>query len=73
MPNEHYQITVKGWLDPCWFEWFEGLTIANLESGETILSGPLVDQAALHSVLAKIRDLNLTLISMYQMQGKGEL
>ena len=61
---EHYAITVKGYLDPCWSEWFEGLAMAYTESGETILSGPVPDQAALHGLLTRIRDLNLTLIAV---------
>ena len=62
--SEHYTIAVKGHLDPCWSEWFEGLTMAYTESGETILSGPVTDQAALHGLLMRIRDLNLTLIAV---------
>jgi len=64
-PN-HYAIRIKGFLDPHW-EWLEGLTVTHLESGETLLSGPIVDQAALHGLLARIRDLNLTLLSVEQI------
>jgi hypothetical protein len=59
-----YSITVKGHLDPRWSEWFDGLTITNLGSGQTIMAGRLPDQAALHGVLAKIRDLGLPIISV---------
>jgi hypothetical protein len=59
-----YEIRVKGHLDESWSEWFEGLTITNLESGETVLRGEIVDQAALHGVLSKVRDLNLPLIAV---------
>ena len=59
-----YEIRMKGHLDESWSEWFEGLTITNLESGEAILSGEIVDQAALHGVLSKVRDLNLPLIAV---------
>ncbi len=59
-----YEIRVEGELPIDWSNWFEGLDIARGPSGESILSGPLADQAALHGVLAKIRDLNLTLISV---------
>ena len=62
----HYAIRIKGLLDPHW-EWLEGLTVTHTEMGETILSGPIVDQAALHGLLARIRDLNLTLLSMEQI------
>jgi len=58
------EIRMKGHLDESWSEWFEGLTITNLESGEAILSGEIVDQAALHGVLSKVRDLNLPLIAV---------
>jgi len=59
-----YEIRVKGHLDESWSEWFDGLTITNLESGETVLRGEIVDQAALHGVLSKVRDLNLPLIAV---------
>ena len=57
----HCRITVERQLDATWSEWFDGLTICNLESGKAVLTGPLVDQAALHGVLVKIRDLGLPL------------
>ena len=59
-----YEIRVKGHLDESWSEWFDGLTITNLDSGETVLRGEIVDQAALHGVLSKVRDLNLPLIAV---------
>jgi hypothetical protein len=59
-----YKIRVKGHLDERWSDWFDGLEITNLENGETMLYGEIVDQAALHGVLAKVRDLNLPLISV---------
>jgi hypothetical protein len=59
-----YEIKVQGHLDDLWSDWFDGLAVANLDSGEAILSGWLPDQAALHGVLAKVRDLNLTLVSV---------
>ena len=68
--KEYYEIRVKGHLDPRWSEWFQGLTVTRTESGETILSGPVVDQAALHGLLAKIRDLNLTLISVTRAEAE---
>lgn len=69
--SEHYAITVKGHLDPCWSEWFAGLTMAYTESGETVLAGPVADQAALHGLLMRIRDLNLTLIAVNRGEPIG--
>ncbi len=59
-----YEFLIKGFLQPDWSDWLEGLAITPLENGDTLLSGFLTDQAALHGVLAKIRDLNLVLVSM---------
>ena len=59
-----YEIRVKGPLDPRWSEWFDGLQITNEPNGEALLSGYIADQAALHGALAKVRDLNLQLISV---------
>jgi hypothetical protein len=59
-----YEIRVEGHLADRWSDWFEGLTIRNDPNGETILSGPITDQAALFGVLAKIHNLNLILNSV---------
>ena len=62
-----YQIRLKGHLDSQWADWFEGLTITLEEDVNTLLSGPVVDQAALHGLLKKVRDLGLTLVSVNQV------
>ncbi len=59
-----YQIRVKGQLDPQWTEWFEGMTITPEPNGDTIISGPVADQPALHALLVKVRDLGLTLVAL---------
>lgn len=62
-----YEIRVKNHLDPCWHDWFEGWEITNLEHGEVLLTSAAVDQSALHGALNKIRDLNLKLISVIEV------
>ena len=59
-----YQIRVKGHLGPQWTDWFEGLVITLEDNGETLLSGVVVDQAALHGLLRRIRDLGMPLVSV---------
>ena len=62
--SDYYEIVVKGQLDTDWSGWFEGLTITHNDKGETIVSGPVRDQAALYGILAKMRDMALFLISV---------
>ena len=57
-----YHIRIKGHLDSEWSDWFEGLTITMEEDGNTLLSGPVVDGAALHGLLKKVHDLGLPLL-----------
>jgi hypothetical protein len=59
-----YQIRIKGHLGHQWTDWFEGLTITQEENGDTLLTGPVVDQAALHGLLKKVRDLGMPLLSV---------
>jgi len=70
MPIE-YHIRLKGHLDNHWSDWFEGMTISNQANGETVLAGPLADQAALHGVLNRIRDLGLPLIAVCYVPAVG--
>ena len=62
-----YEIRVKGVLDGRWSEWFDGMTVSSDASGETTLTGPVADQAALHGVLTRIRDLGLALVSVTRL------
>ena len=59
-----YQIRVKGQLDSQWADWFEGLAITLEEDGDTLLTGLVIDQAALHGLLKKVRDLGMPLVSV---------
>ena len=67
-----YEIRVKGHLDGRWSEWFDGLQITNLENGEAMLSGEIVDQAALHGLLNKVRDLGLPLVAVRSAGPVGQ-
>lgn len=66
-----YQIRIKGHLGQQWKEWFDGLTITLEEDGNTLLSGPVVDQAALHGILKKIRDVGVPLLSVNVIEPKN--
>jgi hypothetical protein len=63
-----YQIRIKGQLGRQWIDWFEGLTITLEDNGETLLTGPVVDQAALHGLLRKVRDLGIPLLSVARVE-----
>jgi len=67
---ELYEIRIKGHLDNRWANWFEGLTITALDNGEALLTGPVIDQAALHGLLRKVRDLGLPLLSVIRVEPK---
>jgi hypothetical protein len=60
----HYQIRVRGVLDRRWSAWFDGLQLTSDDRGQTTIAGPVADQAALHGLLAKVRDLGLELLSV---------
>ena len=63
-----YEIRIKGHLDAKWADWFGGLTITLGENGETLLTGSVVDQAALHGLLRKVRDLGMPLLSVTRVR-----
>ncbi len=63
-----YEIRVEGLLTERWSDWFEGLTVRQDSGGETLLSGELIDESALHGILMKIRDLGLPLISVRRVK-----
>jgi hypothetical protein len=63
----YYELRVNGVLDSRWSAWFDGLRVTSDESGQTVIAGPVVDQAALHGLLTKVRDLGLPLISVRQI------
>ena len=60
----HYEIWVRGVLDSGWSAWFDGLQVTSDERGQTVIAGSVVDQAALHGLLAKVRDLGLELLEV---------
>ena len=62
-----YEIRVKGHLDSRWAAWFDGLSLINDSDGTTVISGPVVDQAALHGLLQKVRDVGIPLLSVAQV------
>ena len=65
-----YEIRLKGHLDDRWADWFGGMTITLEDNGDTLLTGAVIDQAALHGLLRKVRDLGLPLIAVNQVEPK---
>ena len=70
--SEMHEIRVQGRLDDRWADWLEGLTLTRENDGTTTLTGPLADQAALHGVLNRIRDLNLPIVSVRRVSPDAE-
>lgn len=64
-----YEIHLQGRLDPRWTAWFDGMTMTAGSDGSTVLRGPVTDQAALHGLLARLRDLGLPLLSVMQVEA----
>ena len=71
-PSDFYEIRVRGVLDSSWSAWFGGLEVASDDAGLTRIAGPVVDQAALHGLLAKVRDLGLPLLSVRLIDSDEE-
>ena len=69
--SQSYEIRIKGHLDLVWSDWFGGLTISHQENGVTLLTGQVTDQAALHGILGRVRDLGLPLISVQATDDSG--
>ena len=73
MPSAHYEIRVEGHLDRSrWSRWFDGMEVRPAEDGTTVLSGLVADQAALHGLLAKVRDLGLPLINVCRLDANPD-
>ena len=69
-PPARYRIRIRGHLDPAWSAWFDSLTVTQADDGTTELAGPLVDQAALFGLLARLRDLGATLLLVEQLTAE---
>ena len=67
-----YEIRVEGHLESRWAAWFDGLSLTRGDDGTTVIRGPVVDQAALHGVIQKLRDLGIPLIALTQLRPEGE-
>jgi hypothetical protein len=63
-----YQIRIEGHLGEQWSDWFDGLTITLQNNGDTLLTGPVIDQAALYALLRKVRDLGMPLVSLQRLE-----
>jgi hypothetical protein len=71
--NDVYRIRIKGHLDNSWSEWFDGLTISNEENGTTALTGAIADQAALHGLITKVRNLGLSLLLVERVEAEDSV
>jgi hypothetical protein len=71
--SDRYEIRVQGQLDESWSDWFEGFTLTNESDETTTLTGPVIDQAALHGLLRRVGDLGVTLISVNVLDGSPKV
>ena len=71
--QECYEIHIKGHLSSIWSDWFDSLTVTNMDGGEARISGPIADQAALYSILARLYSLNLTLLGVRRVAAEGSM
>ena len=72
---DHYRIELEGILDKRWINWYQSMIINHLETGVTVVSGPIQDQSALHGILNRIRDMNLTILKVERtetIESKGD-
>jgi hypothetical protein len=69
-PATTYEIRLRGELDPQWSSWFDGLRVERAGPGETVIVGPVADQAALHGLLARVRDLGMPLLSLRVVEDR---
>lgn len=72
MESSIYRIKLEGHLNPAWSEWFDGWRVTPDDDGATLLTGPVNDQSELHGVLARIRDLNLTLVYIHRIEDSAQ-
>jgi len=68
VPQQIYEIKIKGQLDPGWTDWFDGMVVTQADENFTVLTGPVLDQSALHGLLKKVRDMNLSLVSVCEVE-----
>ena len=73
MSDTQYEIRLKGHLEPRWAVWFDGLNLTQESDGTTVIRGSVIDQAALHGLLRKVRDLGLPLIAVTQIDRSKEM
>lgn len=70
-PTSYYEIRVQGLLSARWEIWFDGMDLAAQDDGTTVIRGPVVDQAALHGLLQRLRDIGIPLLSLVEIEGRG--